>query len=169
MRVIQLTMGKEAIVDDEDYEGLIKFSWQAKLNRSGNWYAKRGVNPSKSSGVRKYRLIMMHQQILGIYDGIDHIDGDGLNNRRGNLRGADQSVNNQNKRKKPGASSRFIGVSWKPRCHKWYAQIKVPKGPVQYLGVFEDEVEAAKAYDVAARSLYNGYVKTNFSHVGGVL
>ena len=170
MKAIELTRGKVALVDDEDYEVLSQYHWQAYRNKAGNWYAKRGINPSKKGSVEKYTLVYMHQQILDHYDGVDHLNGDGLNNQRSNLRKADQSINNQNKKKKPGTTSAYLGVSWHKQGKKWKAQVKIPKGKVTHLGLFAEEVEAARTYDQAVRALYPGYVKTNFpQQIGGSL
>lgn len=154
MKTIELTRGKIALVDDEDYEILNEYYWQAICGRSGVWYAKRGVGQ---------KMILMHCQLLNWNRGIDHIDRNGLNNQRSNLRKADQSVNNQNKRKKADATSEYLGVSWKTANGKWVAQVKSPGGRVHHLGLFTEEVDAARAYDSAVRKLYNGYVKTNFA------
>jgi hypothetical protein len=168
MRTIGLTRGKVALVDDEDYERLDQYNWQAVQGPSGNWYARgRRSSAEQASGHGYFRW--MHQEVLGCGRGVDHIDGDGLNNQRSNLRVADQSVNNQNKRKKAGTSSQYLGVSWWEPSGKWKAQVKIPKGKVTYLGLFSEEVEAALAYDTAVRKLYTGYVKTNFpaQQIGG--
>lgn len=161
MKTILLTRGKYATVDDEDYEELNQYNWQAAPSRTGNWYARRRrSNAEQTDGLGYFAY--MHQRVLGCGRGVDHIDGDGLNNQRANLRRADQSVNNQNKKKKAGTSSQYLGVSWWAPSGKWKAQVKVPKGKVTYLGLFTEEVEAALAYDSAVKTLYTGHVKTNF-------
>lgn len=167
MRKIQLTRGKVALVDDDDYDRLNQFNWQAAPSPSGNWYARRRRSSAEQTKRPGY-FSWMHQEVLRCGRGVDHLDGDGLNNQRHNLRRANQSINNQNKRKKANTTSRFIGVSRYRDGIRWVAQIKEPKGKVKHLGLFDDETEAARAYDEKVRSLYSGYVKTNFERKEGV-
>lgn len=89
---------------------------------------------------------------------IDHIDGDGLNNRRTNLRWATQSQNFANRRPMEG-TSKFKGVSRFRR--KWQVKVKLNRES-HWVGLFDDEVEAAKAYDAAAIRLFGEYARLNF-------
>jgi hypothetical protein len=105
-------------------------------------------------------MILMHVLITGISTGLDHANGDGLDNRRENLRPAGQDLNSANMRPAiPGQSSRFKGV----RRHsegKWEARIRV--GHPIYLGLFSDEEAAARAYDTAARAAWGEFARPNF-------
>ncbi len=156
MREIELTQGKVALVDDEDYAELSKHKWHAaKIGK--RWYASRNV------GKRPYRRqVYMHRQILNPPPGFecDHINGNGLDNRRCNLRVCTHSQNLQNQRIGGGASE-FKGVHWYKRDKIWHAQIK-HSGKRHHLGVFTDETDAARAYDTAAREHFGNFARLNF-------
>jgi hypothetical protein len=159
MKTIQLTKGFSCIVDDEDFEALSLRSWCA-LVLKGVTYAKRGTGDGPTA-----RVILMHRQILGITDRsmlVDHIDGNGLDNRRANLRVATKSQNAQNQRAKAaGTSSRFKGVYWWTLRGKWCAGAKL-NGKHHSFGSFEIEEDAARAYDEGARTLFGEFAHTNF-------
>lgn len=145
--IIQLTKGQSTVVDDEDYEELSRFKWCSHFGRH-TWYAVRG----EATGVpKKRRLVFMHRMLLGTPGGsyTDHIDGDGLNNRRANLRIVSTTENAHNQtRKRPKASSRFRGVSWDNWTQRWRATIQVT-GRLMHIGRFDSEEEAALAYNAA--------------------
>jgi HNH endonuclease len=157
MKAIPLTQGKVALVDDADFEWLSQWKWQAVLE-GHVWYAIR----TDRSGDRE-RKVKMHRLIMGEPEGveIDHQDGDGLNNQRGNLRQATHSQNHQNRRKIRGCSSKYKGVSWHKLCKRWQAYIKL-SGVRRHLGLFKSEKVAALAYDFAARDLFGEFAKLNF-------
>jgi hypothetical protein len=93
----------------------------------------------------------------------DHIDGDGLNNQRHNLRSATDLQNACNQtRKRAGCASQFRGVTWHRRAEKWQAQIKIG-GHLKYLGSFRDEFAAARAYDAAGIARDPDHFTPNFS------
>jgi hypothetical protein len=91
---------------------------------------------------------------------VDHIDHDGLNDRRSNLRICTQRQNLYNSRPK-GRSSRFKGVCWDKARQRWVVYIRYG-GRNRFIGQFADEIEAAKAYDRAAASLFGEYAYLNF-------
>src|SRR3970282_2435848 len=101
MRKISLLHGKIALVDNADFESVSKFRWYAHFQR-GRWYVVRAINRK----IRRY----LHCDLLG-QRGIDHINGDGLDNRRKNLRIASLQNNLRGfRRKLSGTSSKFRGV-----------------------------------------------------------
>jgi hypothetical protein len=151
VREIPLSQGKVALVDDEDYEQLAQHKWHAAKSRT-KWYASRNVG-HLGDGCEQGKLAM-HQAIMGTRDGVDHIDGDGLNNQRSNLRRATQAQNVCNARRRSDNTSGFKGVSWNPQSKAWRADIMVG-GRRHYLGKFATREEAAEAY-AAAVSPYHG-------------
>lgn len=152
-KTIQLTKGCVTIVDDEDYEKLIRYSWFAKKNHK-KFYAQR------RSGMKHFQ---MHDEIMQPPPGfsVDHINGDSLDNRRYNLRLASQRQQCYNRKKIDNTSSRYKGVCYHIGKKKWQTNIKI-YGQVKYLGTFTDEIEAAKAYDAAARELFGDFARLNF-------
>ena len=151
---IPLTQGKVAIVDDADYEWLNQWKWYAEQNK-GTWYARRCI----WEGQRTY-CVRMHRVILNAQAGeaTDHINGNGLDNRRTNLRICTTAENNRNCHKRKPTSSRFKGVfRWENR---WRVQICV-KGQNRYVGTYGDEEEAARAYNEAATKFYGEFASLN--------
>lgn len=157
MKLIPLSQGKHAIVDDEDYAQLSTVKWSA-MNTDGLSYAIRHV--AQASG--KKRGVLMHRVIMKAPDGIeiDHINGNGLDNRKANLRFCNHSQNVRNRHQVSGRSQ-FKGVSWYGRDRKWYAHIRF-SGKRYHLGVFEDEVDAALVYDRAAVKYHGEFARLNF-------
>ena len=147
MKEIPLTQGKVALVDDEDYPKLSVYKWHATPSRSGDVaYAASW----SASGCKK--LVLMHRIILGTPPGMDtdHINGDGLDNRRENLRITTHRKNGQNMH--ISKSSRFPGVNLDKMTGKWRSQIQV-RGKRHTLGRFSNELEAATVYRVACAVL----------------
>lgn len=158
--------GRVAAVDLGDYDLVMQYRWHVQdqeRRREGRLplaYAKTYVG-MKGPGGRK--RISMHTLITG-YAEVDHWDGNGLNNRRGNLRDATHAQNMGNARKQPGCSSQFKGVYWsqkKTGNGKWQAYIEVNRHK-RYLGRFEIEDDAARAYDAAALEAWGEFARLNF-------
>ena len=106
----------------------------------------------------------MHREILGITDpkiNVDHLDGDGLNNQRSNLRVCTDSQNGANRGKQKNNKSGYKGVHWNKKTKKWAAQIQYHK-KVLNLGYYSDIIEAAKAYDKKALELFGEFARLNF-------
>lgn len=151
MAEIELTNGGVAIVDDADHEFLSQWSWYArKGSGQTTWYAV-------STGPEK---LLMHRVILlpSPSREVDHINHDGLDNRRCNLRSCSTAENQHNNRPIKG-SSKFKGVD--RRGDRWRARIRVHGSPI-YIGVFRSEELAAAAYDEAARLHFGDFACLNF-------
>ena len=149
-------MGKVALVDDEDYEWLRQWKWSAGKSPT-SWYARRnGASP-------KRERIYLHRLILAAQPGqqVDHINGDGLDNRRCNLRLCTRAQNNRNRGKGPTNTSGYKGVCWDKKAQRWRAAIWL-NGKYKFLGHFDAPKDAALAYDEAALRLHGEFAKTNF-------
>lgn len=154
MKRIKLTQGKYAIVDDEDFERLNYYNWS--LGKTGNTkkeYAKISI---------KRKTIKMHRLIMNTPQGMDtdHINGNGLDNRKSNLRICTQSQNEANKGLQKNNTSGFKGVQWNKQYKKWSAKINKNKKSF-YVGYFTDKKEAAKAYNTKAKELFGEFARLN--------
>lgn len=162
MREILLNRGFVALVDDEDYEKLNKYKWHIHIGSTGIIYAKRNQQKRFGEYLEKKdrRNVYMHREIMNVPDRIiiDHIDTDGLNNQKENLRISDQSLNQINQRPLRGTTSRFKGVSKISSIYR--ARITV-NGECIYLGSFQNEEEAALAYNQAAAEYYGELARLN--------
>jgi len=156
-RLIPLTKGKFAIVDKHNFEWLSKWKWHCTVDKRGKCYATRRFNING-----KWISIRMHRLILNTPANfqIDHHNHNTLDNRENNLRIATQSQN-QGNRVKQKSSSKYKGVTWYKDTKKWKAQIAI-KNHKTSLGYFNDEIEAAKAYDMKAKEVFGDFAKTNF-------
>jgi hypothetical protein len=157
-RLIPLTQGKFAIVDAADYDWLSGYRWFVmESRRGGQTYAATSI---------RGKTIPMHRLIMNPPAGkvVDHFDGNGLNNRRSNLRICDPEQNrfNLKPRKIEGKTSRFIGVYRDKRYpDKWYGSVQCHR-KVTHLGPFTSEIEAARARDREAIKQHGPYARLNF-------
>lgn len=159
MKKITLDNGMFALVGDIDFISLSEYQWYAREKRPGIWYAARH---KKIDG--KMREIFMHREILGLKrgDGLqsDHIDQNGLNNQRNNLRICTGVGNMKNRGSQKNSSSKYKGVSYYRKSNKWMAQI-VSDGKFYYLGLHPTEVAAALKYNEAAKRLHGDFAFLN--------
>jgi len=161
-RRISLTKGKFAIVDPDDYKRLIKYKWHVTKN-ANTFHAKR--NPRVDQKGRT-APIYMHRQIMNPPPGfvIDHINYNGLDNRKANLRLATHTQNNRHTRRTVRTgTSKYKGVSWYSREKRWAVKITAD-GTTIPIGYFKDEIEAVKAYDRAAKTYHGEFAALNFPH-----
>lgn len=148
-------------VDDEDYDYLMKWSWTV-LVKNHTCYAFMGNKIDKSS-----KVIMMHRLIMKTPKGmvVDHIDHNGLNNQKSNLRNCTRMQNASNKT--PRGLSKYLGVDfikctikgkeysyWRARVGSNYKSIM--------LGRYKTEIDAAKAYDIKAKEIHGEFANLNF-------
>jgi hypothetical protein len=152
MKTIPLTQGKVALVDDQDYAALVAHKWYATKRYGGIWYAARQENK---------RRMYMHRELLRLGPGewADHIDRDGLNNQRANLRHITPQQNLCNKRIYRNNKTGFRGVAKKG--DRFRAQITA-FGRTHYLGYYGTVEEAARAYDEHARRFFGDFAQLNF-------
>ena len=150
VKPILLTDGIYAYVSACDYEEISKYTWRLV----GGGYAGRS---------EKGKTILMHRQIMKPPKGmvVDHVRHNKLDNSRDNLRVCSRSENARNKVKHRGASSRYKGVYYDKSRKKWFAAICF-EGRLRRLGWFDDEVEAARAYDRGAVELFGAFARLNF-------
>lgn len=157
MECIQLTKNKFTIVDDSDFKELSKYSWCASDSGNGKFYAQTKI---------KGKTVLMHRLILQVYDRIievDHANHNTLDNRRCNLRKCSRSQNNRNKSPHKESSSKYLGVSLDKSRNKWKANIYLNNKCV-FLGRFEQEEDAALAYDNIAKIEFKEYANLNFNN-----
>lgn len=163
MGAIKLSQGKVALVDDTDFEWLNQWKW---FYHQG--YAERSINLGIVNGKQKTKNVKMHRLILGTLPAkpnlyidppmVDHINGDSLDNRRSNLRGATSKTNQQNR--KVHYNKRFKGVNWHKRIGAWQVSIRVDK-QLKHIGYFDDEIIAAKKYNEAALLNFGEFARLN--------
>lgn len=160
VKEIRLTQGKVAIVDDADYGWLSQWKWYANQNNN-HWYVGRHYSfDGKHGSIHMHRVIMSPP--LGLQ--VDHINNDGLDNRRDNLRICTHAQNIHNQSKQLNTTSSFKGVCWHKRTKKWRAYICVA-AERKHLGRFTSEIQAALAYDAAAREHFGEFANLNFREV----
>jgi len=145
-------------VDAADFPGISEWSWCTYRSSSGVWYAH--ANVALRDGNRQ--IIAMHSYLINPGSGfeVDHIDGNGLNNRRTNLRISTHQQNCRNGAPHRDGSSRFKGVAWYKRDACWRAYIVVD-GRQLHLGYFDCETDAAVAYNAAATRLFGEFARLN--------
>lgn len=153
MKCIPLTRGLSALIDDVDFELVSKHRWHARAvkNRS---YASSKIN-GKNVSLHAYLLTPPQNS------DIDHIDGNGLNNQRFNLRICSHMENMANQKQHRDSKSPYKGIWRAQHCDRWAVQL-VYRGRKLYLGLFKDPIEAAKAYDLKAKELHGSFARLNF-------
>jgi hypothetical protein len=160
VKEIKLTKNKISLIDDEDFEKVSKYKWHCLANN----YAARKFYYEKKDGKWITKYIRLHQFILNEFNKeIDHVNGNRLDNRKENLRLCTRSLNNANsikKTRKGGTTSKYKGVTWNKNASKWMVQAKLDNIGY-YLGLFTDEIEAAKAYNKKAKELFGDFARLN--------
>jgi hypothetical protein len=183
MPFIELSKGYKVEVDEEDCE-LVQFigKWYATSNKT--IYAEKRLSSKQLEILNQYliennrnvvtkKTLMMHRLIMNANEHIliDHIDGNGLNNKKENLRFATRSQNAQNKARKNNSTSKYKGVHYaateKNNLKKpWKSYIQNPHTNKKIqLGFFSTEEEAAKAYDEKALEIFGQFAKLNFPQI----
>jgi hypothetical protein len=161
-RRVPLGNGLFTIVEPQDYYRVNNFHWTVWFTGRNDQciYAARTTNDPAS----KIKVVLLHRDIMNHPPGllVDHANSDTLDNRRANLRLATRAQNAYNKRKtKSKTSSSFIGVYFEKRKNRWMARIKYQVKRI-YLGSFKNEIDAARAYDEAAKKYHKEFARLNF-------
>ena len=155
---INLGNSHNAIVDIEDLPRLSRSRWFYQKHKN-IYYA---MSNKTSDGRKK---VYMHQEVMGTPPAgkeIDHINGNGLDNRKENLRFCSHRENCQASRKRQqNASSMYKGIYWDKKEKKWRARICRLDGTRKHLGLFESELDAARAYDEAATEAFGKFATLN--------
>lgn len=165
MREIITTNGFRTQVDDEFFEYLSQWKWYAIRHHTGKNYVIRTIKDEQG----KQKFMWMHREIFKNkrgYKYIDHIDGNPLNNQKSNLRVCTNQQNCMNRNKvNKQTSSKYKGVCWRKDSECWRARLRIRvnnKLTLINLGNFEDEIEAARVYDEAAKKYFGEFAKLNF-------
>jgi hypothetical protein len=165
MKTIPLTKGYKALVDKADYERLSQYKWyfclKAKGDKTGYAIHDFRANPEI---IKKYgsRHISMHRFLLNPKKdrNIDHINGDGLDNQRKNLRVCTQSQNAANMKKRITSTNKYKGIEKSNFAERWFARIRVD-GKRVYLGCYKTPEAAATAYNIAAIEHFGDFAWIN--------
>jgi hypothetical protein len=151
---VTLTRGYEAIIDAADVPLVEGVNWYANNLPHTVYCLNRSQNETKKTTIR------MHRVIMGDPDGfqIDHIDGDGLNNRKSNLRLATRSENARNRRINKNSTSGLKGASWVESRKRWRAEIRAD-GKQIHLGYFNTPEAAHAAYVAASEKMHGEFAR----------
>lgn len=144
--------GRVALVDDEDFDLVSQYRWVVR-EQLVEGRRPNGPYAHTHSGPRHQRVCLLMHTLLTGWPLTDHINHNGLDNQRANLRPATDAENRHNSRPVVGTSSQFKGVTWHRGVRKWQAQIGAA-GKCRYLGCFASEEDAALAYNEAALELF---------------
>lgn len=155
--LIQLTKGKTAIIDDEDYEKVRQYRWH--VNHYGYAVCNKYVGGYKSVAIYMHRLV--NDTPDGLYT--DHINHDKLDNRKENLRSCTNRQNRYNTPIRKDNTSGAKGVRW--HQNRWNARIFID-GKEKTLGSYDNRLDAARAYNEAAREHYGEFALLN--NIGGI-
>lgn len=159
MKLIPLTQGKFAQVDDDDFDFLNQWKWHCRRSPH-TCYAITVFYPSNS---RKTIQVRMHWLVIPTSDNtkiVDHINHQGLDNQKKNLRLCSHIENSKNKNPSKGSSSKYLGVSWRKSRNCWVSQIQLG-GKNKHIGCYNNEVEAALAYNKKAKKLFGDFANLN--------
>lgn len=159
MAIIEDRKGASFSVDDDDWSRLQRYTWHVVRPDGRKCYVRSHIRDESG----KQRTVYLHRLVMnaGVGQEVDHINGDGLDNRKENLRFATRQENCRNSPKRAGTLSQFKGVYRDPKSGRWRAYIRVNYRMI-WLGYFESERDAALAADSAVRETYGEFGRFNF-------
>lgn len=143
----------ETLIDAADLPMLLEFGHR--------WSLRREKKRRKSYAKTKSGSLLLHRLLVPDAPQVDHINGNGLDNRRANLRACTNAENQRNRGRSANNKSGYKGVRWHAASRRWRAQI-VSDGQQRTLGHFYSPEAAARAYDRAARQLHGEFARLNF-------
>jgi hypothetical protein len=161
MKYLILSHGKFSQVDAADFDWLNQWKWSYR--RDG--YVVRAQHVGVFNGKQKQQMIRLHRFIMAAPEGmsVDHVNGDGLDNRRCNLRICTHTQNHQNRKSRVASTSIYKGVYWWKHRQCWIAKITVNGSP-KTLGQYDNQEEAALAYNAAAIKYFGEFANPNVVH-----
>jgi hypothetical protein len=159
-------INKHAMVDIDDFYKLSKYRWWCRKPDRQHCVMSLILHNGIVHRLYMHREVMKEKVGLEHWNKndkyiIDHINRNSLDNTRANLRFATPSQSNMNRGRYKNAGSKYKGIHYKKREGKWWARITV-NGKRKYLGSFKNEIDAAKAYDAAAKKYYSRFACLNF-------
>lgn len=156
MKILKIRIGKDrfALVDQADYDFIKDYLWYCSANK---WGAYVQGFPKGQAGNNRKR-VSMHRVILNAPKGmcVDHINGNGLDNRRGNIRLCTPAENSYNRKLQHNSTSGHRGVYWHKASRRWRARISYARENIS-LGYYNNLEDAAKAYKEAAKKYYGEF------------
>jgi len=153
---ISLTKGKFAFIDDEDWDLVKNYKWYY----NNNGYAETSIKQENG----KHKTTGMHRLIINNNNPkihIDHINHNGCDNEKYNLRLCTHQQNHMNQSSNKNSTSKYMGVNWEKSRKKWKSQIGFNNKRI-FVGYFINEEDAARAYDNKAKELFGEFANLNF-------
>lgn len=154
MKKIELTQGNSVLVDSEDFDQLNQFKWHVKKHGKLRYAARTLLRKDGHGTVRMHCVIMK----VPIGMEVDHKNGNGLDNRKKNLRLCTRAENSRNRGKSKNNTSGYKGVFYHIKARKWIAQIVCNRRKI-YLGIFNDKKQAYVAYVKACDKYHGEYAR----------
>lgn len=153
--VVPLTQDQHSLIDLEDVPEIGKYNWGALKGHSKyktEYYARRNQHIKYKDKKQITKTVYMHRVILNPKKDlqVDHVNGNSLDNRKSNLRLVNNRQNAQNRHH--SRTSKYPGVSWYKSNKKWASNIEI-NGKTKHLGYFDNEIDAANAYQKACSQL----------------
>lgn len=172
MKEINLSNGDVAFVSDEDFDYLSKFKWDVICSNKDHFYKIKYAYTTVNTFTNKKIVIAMHRVVISLmnndpiflpstYQVVDHIDFNGLNNIRENLRRCSSTQNQIHKRMQRNNSSGYKGINFDKKYGKWMVRITIDKRKRKFLGYFDSIHDAEKVYRQHMVTYYGEFAVPN--------